>query len=105
MTRYGSRVEAGIFRTGWAERVATALMAAVLFVLLLVVGALTAAIAIASALVIETKWWLSRRRLARRDANSLEVEYEVVPPDKDGCDQLKTATPGKNRNNALRPGS
>ena len=95
MMRHGCR--AGTFCTGWAGRVATALMAAVVFVVLLVVGALTVAIALASAVVMGMQlWWLSRRRLpgqaAGRGGNTLEGDYEVVPSDRDGDDQLN---PGK----------
>ncbi len=87
MTRNSRRIDAGSAGLGWAGRLATAVMAAALFVLLLVFGALAVAVAMASAVVIRAKlWWLSHRRLAGRASGrgggtTLEAEYEVLPPD------------------------
>ncbi len=110
MRRYSRRVKAGTLGLGWAGRAATALMAAAVFVLLLVFGALAVAVAIASTLAIQAKlWWLSRRRLAgrasgRSSGTTLEAEYEVLPPGNKGRDRGETRTPGDDGNDTLRAG-
>ena len=110
MTRYSRRIKAGTLSLGWIGRAATALLAAALFVLLLVFGALAVAVAIASTLTIQAKlWWLSRRRLAGRASGrssgaTLEVEYEVLPPDNNGRDRAEARTPRDDRNDTLSAG-
>jgi hypothetical protein len=108
MTKYSRQGDGVVLGMGWTERLATGLVASALFTLLLVFGALTAALAIAGAVVIETKlWWLSRRRPARRPAariggTTLNAEYQIVPPEKSGLGREKPGTVGDEENAALR---
>jgi ABC-type sugar transport system substrate-binding protein len=87
MIRHSRRVKFGVVRIGWAGRLVTALLAVMLFVLMLAVSALAAAVGVAIAVVVGAKlWWLSRRNEAWQDAGNragrtLVTDYEVVSSD------------------------
>jgi ABC-type sugar transport system substrate-binding protein len=84
MIRHSRRIEFDVVRISWAGRLVTALFAVMLFVLMLTVSALAAAVGVAIAIVVGARlWWLSCRDGARQDAGNrvgrtFVTDYEVV---------------------------
>jgi hypothetical protein len=84
MIRHSRRIEFGVVRMGWAGRLVTALFAVMLFVLMLAISALAAAVVGVIAVVVGAKlWWLSRQTGAWQDAGNragrtFVTDYEVV---------------------------
>ena len=87
MMQYNRRIEVSRLRMGWIGRVATALLAAAVFVLLLCLATLAAAMVAATAIVIGVKVWWQRYLVSggqeRRgpQGRTLEAEYEVLSSD------------------------
>jgi len=84
MMQYNQRIEISRLRMGWFGRVAIMLFAAALFVLLLGLATLAAAMVVATAIVIAVKvWWQSYLGRGGQDhrvpqGRTLEGDYEVL---------------------------
>ena len=87
MMQYNQRIGVSRFRMGWFGRVATVLLAAAVFVLLLGLATLAAAMVAATAVVIGVKVWWQRYLVSGGQdhrgpqGRTLEAEYEVLSSD------------------------
>jgi hypothetical protein len=92
-----------VFPNGPVARVATVFLAAVLFVLTFVFGALVAAVAVATGVVVWAKlWWSNRHKVGDRKAGgrahlTLDGDYQVLSSGRtdEGSDEIVEVKKGE----------